>query len=103
MRTESGRITSLARAHQGDQLHRLVVAAILVAKHHPAMGHHGIKAMSGQTRLIWLRTGKSSNEALQITLISTLGGALELLSGGESGQRLQVVAAFEQLTLLSRD
>ena len=34
-------------------------------------------------QVIWLRTGNSSNEALQITLKSTLGGALELLASGE--------------------
>ncbi len=34
-------------------------------------------------QVIWLCTGNSSNEALQITLTSTLGVALELLSGGE--------------------
>jgi len=42
------------------------------------LGHHG-----PPPQVIWLRTDNSSNEALQITLKSTLAGALELLSGGE--------------------
>jgi len=40
--------------------------------------HHG-----PPPQVIWLRTGNSSNEALQITLGSTLAGALELLASGE--------------------
>jgi predicted nuclease of predicted toxin-antitoxin system len=40
--------------------------------------HHG-----PPPQVIWLRTGNSSNEALQITLKGTLGGALEFLASGE--------------------
>ncbi len=34
-------------------------------------------------QVIWLRTGNSSNQALQRTLSTTLGPALELLRAGE--------------------
>jgi len=35
-------------------------------------------------QVIWLRTGNSSNQALQETLASTLAPALDLLSSGEA-------------------
>lgn len=44
---------------------------------------HLLEELGPPPQVIWLRTGNSSNLALQATLATTLGPALELLRQGE--------------------